>query len=133
MIEHYLNWLMLNFCASPHHTIDRILAMSDNVWADRAARNALAPGFPADASQEKPSEKPFEKPPQKPARPMPTDVPQPEPMDVPVPEPMDVPVPEPMDVPVPEPRDVPVPDPGTEPQPAKPQPGRKAPKPRSVP
>jgi len=113
MCCHYLTWCVLNFWASSRHTIEPILAMSGGVFAERAALNALVPGFPVGT----PSEKPGEKPAEKPARPIPTDVPMPEPMDVPVPEP----------------RDVPVPDPGTEPSPSKPRPAREDPKPRSVP
>jgi hypothetical protein len=108
MTKYYLTWFVLNFWASPHHTINPILAMAGGPWTGRAARNALSPGFPVGAP---------EKPVERPTRPVPTDVP----------------IPEPMDVPVPEPHDVPVPDPGTEPSPAKPPPEKKDRKPRSVP
>jgi len=111
------SWLAFSFWASPHDTIGRMLAMSGDRFAERAALNALMPGFPVDLPAEKPEQKPTEKPTEQPARPIPTDVPQPQPLDVPVPEP----------------RDVPVPDPGTEPSPSKPPPAREDPKPRSVP
>ena len=111
MFKLMTTWFVFHFWASPHHTIDKLLAMSDDVWADREALKTLTPGFPVNTPVDDPIERP--------GRPVPTDVP----------------VPEPRDVPVPEPHDVPVPDPGTEPTPAKPTPQKKQnePKPRSVP
>ena len=108
MIRFLTTSMVLHFWASPQHTIDRLLQMSDNACTGRASLQALSPGFPHGDPPE---------PPPKPAGPIPTDVPMPEPMDVPVPEP----------------RDVPVPEPGTVPKPAKPRPAEKDPQPRRVP
>jgi len=91
--------VVLNFWASPHHTMDPVYNWGEFRWSRRGLISLLEnltpephpdPGYPRDV------------PPENPVRsvpPIPTDVPTPEPHDPVVPEPIDVPAPEPGEVP----------------------------------
>src|SRR5688572_646453 len=92
VIRLFMMPLTLQFWASPHHSMNNLLALV-NARSDRLAfkLEVSDPGFPRDA--------PPESPPPRPLPTFPTDVPAPEPHDVPVPEPIDVPPPDPGEVP----------------------------------